>query len=363
MYVDGYYDLNFGDDLFFECLFQRYPNVPFLCVADPAYKKKFSKYSNVEVLPRNVLFKVGNRLVSLFGASLFKMIQKKCLGTVLIGGSMFIEPGGPKTSPQGRGFYSVLGVNYGPAQTHSYEEAARDFFSQSYDVCFRDRTSYDVFSDLPNVRVAPDIAYSLDYSQYVRNPADRKYVFVSVIDLSADQRPSLAMYKDGYLTAIATEINSWMDRGMDVVVASFCEDEGDESVFDDLSGRIQASETQMVTNYRYQGDVEEVLSLMGGSSAVIGSRFHSIVIALAMGKPVLPISYSNKTDQMLEDIGLRSVEMAHLGARPINEQDYVAIDDKAIVDLRVKAREQFRGLDRHFGLDFGDERVDGGVHA
>ncbi|HEY6945954.1 MAG TPA: polysaccharide pyruvyl transferase family protein [Candidatus Acidoferrum sp.] len=50
--------------------------------------------------------------------------------------------------------------------------------------------------------------------------------------------------------------------------------------------------------------VEEVLSQLAATDLVVASRFHNILLALMLGKPVLAISYHEKVDALMADAGL-----------------------------------------------------------
>ena len=50
--------------------------------------------------------------------------------------------------------------------------------------------------------------------------------------------------------------------------------------------------------------VEEVLSQLATTDLVVASRFHNVLLALMLGKPVLAISYHEKVDALMEEAGL-----------------------------------------------------------
>ncbi len=52
------------------------------------------------------------------------------------------------------------------------------------------------------------------------------------------------------------------------------------------------------------GSVGEVLSQIDATDLVIASRFHNILLALMLGKPVLALSYHEKIDALMADMGL-----------------------------------------------------------
>lgn len=50
--------------------------------------------------------------------------------------------------------------------------------------------------------------------------------------------------------------------------------------------------------------VQEVLSQLNGTDVVVASRFHNVLLALMLGKPVLAVSYHEKVDALMADAGL-----------------------------------------------------------
>jgi polysaccharide pyruvyl transferase WcaK-like protein len=50
--------------------------------------------------------------------------------------------------------------------------------------------------------------------------------------------------------------------------------------------------------------VEDVLSQIAATDLVVASRFHNVLLALMLGRPVLAISYHEKVDALMEEAGL-----------------------------------------------------------
>ncbi len=50
--------------------------------------------------------------------------------------------------------------------------------------------------------------------------------------------------------------------------------------------------------------VQEILSQLAATDLVVASRFHNVLLALMLGKPVLAISYHEKVDALMTDVGL-----------------------------------------------------------
>ncbi|WP_435011864.1 polysaccharide pyruvyl transferase family protein (plasmid) [Tundrisphaera lichenicola] len=50
--------------------------------------------------------------------------------------------------------------------------------------------------------------------------------------------------------------------------------------------------------------IDDLLAAIDQTDLVVASRFHGIVISLAMGRPVIGLSYNPKTDELMADMGL-----------------------------------------------------------
>ena len=64
-----------------------------------------------------------------------------------------------------------------PLRTHpKFVGIVRDIVSGAQDVCFRDKASYELFKDIPSVRVATDIAFTLNTGMFESVPKQTKTV-------------------------------------------------------------------------------------------------------------------------------------------------------------------------------------------
>ena len=167
----AFMDLNVGDDLFVHRLISMYPDIRFVVVARKPYREMLAGYPNVTVFetdafPLNVCRKLRIQ------EQIRWRITHECDYAVYIGGSIFIEYSDWENQHLWyRDLFAndklyLVGCNWGPCRTAQFEQNMRTVFSGMKDICFRDRYSYDTFSDLPNVRYAPDIMFGMDWSAY-----------------------------------------------------------------------------------------------------------------------------------------------------------------------------------------------------
>lgn len=222
---------------------------------------------------------------------------------ILIGGSMFIQNDNnfQKNLLEKYNFSYILGSNFGPYLTEEYLEYCKKIFSRAQDVCFREKYSYDLFKDLPNVRCAPDIVFSLDTSKI--KITNNKKVVMSVIDCN---KKTKGEYKEVYENKIIEMIKNFDKNGYKVVLMSYCKAEGDEAAIKSILNKIKDNELKnKIDTYRYDGKIEEALNVMGDCQIVVGSRFHANILGLVLNKTIIPIAYSDKTINVLKDINFR----------------------------------------------------------
>lgn len=300
---------NLGDDLFVHTITKRYPKAKFYLWSNKTNQSVFRCLPNLKVLDQHSGFvRFLDRLRPSLLARYRAWLEKRCDAVVYIGGSIFMEYDNWEQilswweyEAQNRPFY-VLGANFGPYHTEAYREKCGDIFSKMQDVCFRDTYSYELFQNVPTVRQASDILFSCPMPQI---PVKEKQIFVSVIDCaSRDDSHGLKSMDSRYISGMAELLRGYLDQGYKPILCSFCKHEGDElgvqKILDTLGLPVET--------LCYNGtNAEQILNALVASELVIGTRFHATILALAAGRPVLPIIYSDKTLHVLEDLGFEGV--------------------------------------------------------
>lgn len=344
-FVDAYTGHNVGDDLFLKILFERYPNNSFLLCGDKGYKKKLESYKNVYVVSRTPFFLYNKIcwLLKWYALGAENIIASLCENAIEIGGSLFIEPSVPvlcygayKKLP-----YVIMGANFGPYKSESYLERCHDFIKKAKKVCFREQKSYETFKGLKNTSVAPDIAFNLKMS-HVKSD---KQLFVSVMDFSICNTKN-AMYQCAYEKFLLDMANHYLKKGWKIVLCSFCEQEGDEKVVQRLYHELQMDEN--IECIFYKDDLQEIITSIQKSEKIIATRFHSMIIGLNAGNKVYPICYSNKTKNVLEDLGLSDyiLEIQKLGEIKIEQIEACQLSQETLAQIRVQAEKQFEGVEK-----------------
>ncbi len=302
---------NLGDDLFVHTITGRYPDVQFYIWSDRKNRDTFACLPNLKVIDRDsrwvhLLHRLRPSLVARYKG----WLEKRCEAVVYIGGSIFMEYSNWaqitswwEWTAQNRPFY-VLGANFGPWHTEGYREKMAGIFSDCRDVCFRDRYSYDLFRDVETVRCAPDILFSYPMP---KAPAKEKQVFVSVINCAGrDESHNLSACDERYVANMARLLQTYLDAGHSLVLASFCNEEGDEEGISKILSAMGAQSDPRIRILCYTGtNASELTTAIAESECVIATRFHATILAMAAGRPVLPIIYSDKTKHVLEDLDFR----------------------------------------------------------
>lgn len=311
--VQSYTKMNVGDDLFLHVLFTRYPDVEFvLNVYDSFYKdyRRFRiAYKNVTVNGRYSFWYKVKRRLGING------IDKSGLhnfdAAVHIAGSIFME------NPDNSVYDTVmerevdyfyrhnvpvyfLSCNFGPYYTHDYKIQKENMFKKCTDVCFRDRYSYDLFAHLPNVRYAPDAVFSMEKPRII--PYE-KTLGISVINL--ENRPKLRRFSNDYKSLIVKIAKNYINYGYKVYLFSFCSFEGDDTAVDEIADYMREYGFEdRIEIVKYDGNIDEFVKIYLSMEHTVCTRFHSMVLSAVGGIPMLPLIYSSKITNVINDLGL-----------------------------------------------------------
>lgn len=308
VFLYAYDRQNLGDDLFVHTITRRYPNVQFYMWSSRENCRTYACLPNLKIVDKDsALVRMLNRLRPSLVARYKVWLESRCDAVAYIGGSIFMEyPNWEQIctwweyEAKNRPFY-VMGANFGPWHTEAYRARMAGIFGQMRDICFRDRYSADLFEQVETVRCAPDILFSYPMPE---GSVREKQVFVSIINCAGrDESHDLGGFDESYVTNMAALLRRCLDDGCSLVLASFCREEGDEAGIGKILTAMNCDDNPGIRVLHYDGtNAEELTAELARSEAVISTRFHGTVLAMAAGRPVLPILYSDKTLHMLEDL-------------------------------------------------------------
>ena len=351
-YVNAYYMRNLGDDLFIKILSERYKE-NFEAVANPKYKYK-RDFPNIKFnssIIKYYFLRIYERVHKISHYAELKKVSKSNL-LISIGGSIFIENCSNNELDDNFNLYKnssnyyILGANFGPYRTVYFKNyVGNKIINLAKDVSFRDKFSYNCFKTNNNVRVCSDIVFSLDTSNIIIK--ETKRVIFSIIDCATK---GLIQYKELYERKIIEMIKYFDKKGYSITLMSFCKKEGDEKAIKSILNKINSIKLNGdLETYFYRTNINEALNILGDSQIIVGTRFHANILGLILKKKIIPIAYSDKTINVMNDIGftgkildLRSMD--DLKTFDINEQelDYNLNTEK----LKLDAMRHFEKLDR-----------------
>lgn len=352
--IKAYTKRNLGDDLFIKILCERYPDTLFYIICEKNNSKPFKDIKNLKVIPKiKYIDSILNRVNISVNINELKLTQKygDVDATVHIGGSIFIQSKywkkkikSYKNSITTSNNFFIIGSNFGPYSVDLFKDSYRNIFKIVNDVCFRDFNSYNLFKELTNVRYAPDVVFNLNINDIPIEKPKQKNVIISVIDLS--WRPELKEFSILYEVMLEKLICRLINQNYKVTLMSFCENEKDEVVIKRLLDRVQNSK---LDSYFYRDNLEGALKVIKSSSGIIATRFHAMILGWVFNKPTVPIAYSQKMINILDDIKYKDSFINLTDNSPWNLDEIISMIDKNklvdISNLSNNAQYQFKELD------------------
>ncbi|MDU2265557.1 polysaccharide pyruvyl transferase family protein [Clostridium celatum] len=362
IFVDVYLAYNLGDDLFLDILSKSYPEAEFTVnYVGSDYDEFIAKYKNVNRRKYTLLDKVLQKLKIKDTLTNYKDIAENHDAMIFIGGSIFRDESYHESLYRDRmnmveAFEKlnkpvfVVGSNFGPYTRECFLSDYRKFYSKCEDVCFRDSYSYNLFKDMKNVRYQPDIVFQLDLDKLKNNNKENTIGF-SIIDVN--HKDGLAKYEDEYINSNVKTIELLVSKGYRCCLMSFCEKEGDLQAINKILEKLRDETKREIDIYEYKGNLEEAFKLISKFKLFIAARFHANIIAQLLSVPILPVIYSNKTSNMLKDIGLDKfmITMDKLEDQYNEEVIVEAFNNKVdLTNILMQSKKQFDYIDKFIKL-------------
>lgn len=373
----GFYGHNVGDDAFFDMLFKRYPDVMFYVLFEKrspdsklsvllksSYAQFFSRYPNVKFYDATQpdIIKINAFGEKFNKSNLFeKLLLKICDGVVHIGGSIYQQIGNwqldfdirKERKLSGKKFFAVSN-NFGPYTDNSYRDMWAGEFKKWTDICFRDKFSYKLFSDIPTVRYAPDLLFRFP----IEKKESEKKVSVSVIDTLAPFRTIEKSTAEVYENKIVELIKRFLSDGYAVSLLSFCAFEGDNTAADRILSALPEEASRNIKNVVYSNNLNEITNEIETSEYVVATRFHAMILGYIAGKRVLPICYSEKMSNVISDLSLSEsiITLDKLSSLTADELIPLAntVSEEKINELSHLSAEQFAGFDKFVSRHHGE---------
>ena len=357
VFVNIYLAKNIGDDLFLDILLKKYSNTQFtLNYIGDDYDLFLRNYSNVLKRSEKIHNKIFRKL-KIADSSSNENTAKKYDALLYIGGSIFMETNNYRNNfkdkfdlffqfkTRNKPIY-ILGSNFGPYISKDFLLDHMELFKLCNDVCFRDKYSYELFKHLPQVRYAPDIVFQLEVDKY-KNIEKEKKVGFSIINFK--NRKNLKHYHDEYRESIVNSINMFHKIGYKSCLMSFCEKEGDLEAIEEIKDYLSIDVLKNIITYNYHGILTDSISVIASFDLFVATRFHANILSILLGIPVLPIIYSDKTQNMLKDIkfGELLINMNNLHLlSDINTVNKAFHNKKDVKQLSLDATKHFDKLEQ-----------------
>lgn len=308
-YLFACIEKNIGDDLFVRTICNRYPNTKFIITSEANY----GSLQNIHNLIFSDILSKWNWASSAGGNSKLKYLIAKILqkyyesklpkyelGVYIVGNAFKNKKyTGWRQSRWMRErinlvdkFY-ILSTNFGPYQDEQWKYDFDKIFPQVKDVCFRDKYSYDLFSNLENIRYAPDAIFSIGQRRHITN----KNVIISLIDCAFEARSiELQDSSVAYEEKMVEVIEKLLEKGYNITLLNSNTIQ-DRPACNRILRKLDNSQVSVVD---YDGNLDLIFDLFENSSYIIGTRLHSIILGFLYNLNVLPIVYDIKVANMLD---------------------------------------------------------------
>ena len=327
---------NLGDDLFLVKISEKYPNKEFYYTA--YIENNFLNFPNLHPLKLYNLFFILITIPYII-FSQFESI-------IWLGGSIFIESKSWKFLYMLRRLLIlfhhkskkfIIGSNFGPYNDPNFLICYKKFMLKMDDVCFRDRYSYNLFSDLNNIRLESDVVFGLNYT---KTEFTNKTIAFSIIN---PKNISQIKSHTSYINYCKQAVMYFAKLGYTINLLSFCDFEGDDLFCNYLADELK-NEKIFVVNYN--GDYKKMLKVIEQAELLICTRFHSMILAALMRKNFICISYSKKINEYAKTFFRNSITIESIDENLKFIYKYNYVDNEILEYDILSAERQFLGFDK-----------------
>lgn len=340
---------NLGDDLFVKVICERYPMTQFYLVGSSKYFNNYCKITNLKYIIYDNKFckiydffqklltlpnKILNKRIFYIPTYMHHLILKYAKNVdinVLVSGSYFINKTNNKRlinerlSLESRYFdYHpyVIGINFGPYVDDSFYISMKSILKKAKLVSFREKYSLDLFKELNNIQMAPDIVLSGKFQNI--NLINENFVLISVCKYTEDEE-KLEYYTNG----LSKIIKYLISINKKIVLLGMCEKYGDLSIIKKIIKDNDLNSCIKVVSYPID-DCDNCLSYIKSAEFIIATRYHAMILGWLFHKPVLPIIYSDKMKNVIEDTGKN---IQYITCQNINDFKYDIYFEKVFKNI------------------------------
>jgi polysaccharide pyruvyl transferase WcaK-like protein len=251
--------------------------------------------------------------------------------------------------------YGVLGKYFvKTALSFADFRSYRDRPSKAY----LERIGFPVRED----RLFPDLVFSLPEAEIPpdrRTKAGRPVVGLGLMEYAGKysiEHPSRAVYLS-YLENLVVFVEWLLAHGYEIrlLIGDTCDTGVKQDLRSLLKERLGTYDDSRITD-RPISSVPQLLAELAETDIVAATRFHNVLLALLLNKPVVAISFHHKCTALMNEMGLAEYchDINHMNASRLMEQflDVEKNTDKLKQRIREKV-EQFRNdLDEQYNVIF-----------
>ena len=263
---------------------------------------------------------------------------------------LFVSIGaGPIDSPLGR---VLVRAALSLADYRSYrDDASRDYVRKIGFPSLRDPVYPDLVFSLPEALLSRD---------HARSTGTRRVVGLGVMEYlwnysAADPR---AETYTAYLQSLAIFAKWLLEHDYDIRLL-FGDGDGDTAAIEEfrsvLAGRVGSYDEEHIIEQPI-ASVQDVLAELDATDVVVATRFHNVLLALLLNKPVVAISFHHKCSSLMRQMKLSEYchEMEHMDAdRLISQFQELEQDREAVKRTISQGVEEARAsLDEQYDLLF-----------
>lgn len=222
---------------------------------------------------------------------------------------------------------------------------------------FRDQSSLDAARRMgmagPDDRVYPDLVFALPVPPARPEPAGVVAVGVMAYDGTPDDRHRADEVRSAYVGKMTQLVRSLIDDGQRVrlMIGDFNDLPVVEEILADARSRWTGPGEPPVI-FEGLSTIDDVMDQLSQVDLVVGTRFHTVLVALMLGKPTIAIAYGRKHTELMNQMGVGDwvQQIADLDADLLEKQVAALSTDRARITqiLTDRATRNRRQLDEQF---------------
>jgi len=352
--LTAYLDHNLGDDLFVDYFCKKYADheVLLICDQEGALNAQLEGNRNLRKIGLKAAVKIMPRVDAfvMIGGSIFQDIPEfhryDVRRNILVTWARFL----------GARVY-ILGCNIGPIFSKRAIRTFKYCFFLANKISVRDTASIALlraWKCRSNYVLAPDLIFSYPYVPRRATTKKTPVLGISVINIKP-----LSDQTGAYLRKLAQIVDRYLVERADGIVRLFGFNGGagnDGTAIERLVALTDGRNRGRIELHQYgsNSNLESFLDCFAECDFHICTRFHSLVLSLMYRIPYLPIAYSDKTTNLLHDIGYsaRSVDyakMADLDAAEVTAEILARVGERLpdTDDLAKRSLVHFAALDEY----------------